>query len=234
MCGPAEDMEDAWAPAIPLSELERSVLDRELQLGLHRVRFEEFERAIMRYGYTGRLTDQMLTEIKGDIHLQAEDLTNRNAITHFYFQDEHAFDHGNYLPHKILLLGFLLCKHKDTKKAGDALWGLVNPNFDEKIPKEKVKTLLADMCVYAIDVPFTFQNFQEIKNPALVEYMTDLKEKKENAIMQIVRTLSNEVSKDELLAVLVSSFRPYAVGEKLVRQLQDQDARSPRKSYMNT
>jgi len=37
--------------------MERTILDRELRLGLYNIQFEDFERAIVKYGHTGRLTD---------------------------------------------------------------------------------------------------------------------------------------------------------------------------------
>ena len=117
LCGPMEEAGEPWTPTIPLSDLERTLIDRELQLGLSACNFDTFERCIKRFGYTGRVTDTTLEEVRSEIHVKTEDLTNRNEITHFYFQDDRVFDHGNYNPDKLLVLGFLLCKHKSTRTA---------------------------------------------------------------------------------------------------------------------
>ena len=67
-----------------------------MQLHLHRVAFETFETSIKRYGYIGRLNDHIFEEISSDIQLNTKELTDRNSIIHFYYQADHAFDHGNY------------------------------------------------------------------------------------------------------------------------------------------
>jgi hypothetical protein len=114
LCRGGEDLGTGWEPSIPLSSVEREILKREMDLRLYNVKYENFERNIKRFGYTGRLTDTTLTEIKDSIHLEVDDLKDRNAITHFYYQDDHTFDHGNYATRHLLCMGFLLCAHKDT------------------------------------------------------------------------------------------------------------------------
>jgi hypothetical protein len=85
-----------WEPNDPLSSVASIVVDREKHLKLFTVRFDAFERNIKRFGYTGRLTDTTLAEIQKDIHLKVDEIRDNNSITHFYWQSEHAFDHGNY------------------------------------------------------------------------------------------------------------------------------------------
>lgn len=93
------------------------------------MRFETYENAIKRYGYTGRINDQILNEVASEIHLNPKDLTDRATVSHFYYQADHSFNHGNYDSQKILLLGLLLCGHRDTIQAAEALWGIVNPSM---------------------------------------------------------------------------------------------------------
>jgi hypothetical protein len=67
LCGPAIEAGEGWEPTIPLSAIERIVVEREMELKLCMVKYEVYERAIKRYGWTGRLTDATLSEIKDDI-----------------------------------------------------------------------------------------------------------------------------------------------------------------------
>ena len=77
--------------------MERSVLDRELNLGLSKVYFETFEAAVKRYGYTGKLNDEGMNEIAKEINLDFDDMQNdRNSAAHHYYKSKFIFDHGNY------------------------------------------------------------------------------------------------------------------------------------------
>ena len=66
----------AWQPEIAISHLERTIVDRELRLGLHSLKYEDFERSIVKYGYTGRLTDTIIEEIAGELNLDSQALTD--------------------------------------------------------------------------------------------------------------------------------------------------------------
>lgn len=142
-----------------MSQKERKIIDRELKMHLYTVRYDTFERAVKRYGYTGRLTDTMFLEVQDIIRVSVDDLKDRNSITHFYFQNNFGFDHGNYDTQKVLLIGFLHCVHLNTEKAGESLWGILNPDIEETVTKEKVREFLETMCHYAVNVPMTVQSF---------------------------------------------------------------------------
>jgi hypothetical protein len=113
-----------------------------MHLQLHKVAFEIFETCIKRYGYTGRLNDHIFEEIGHDIHLNAKELTDRNSIIHFYYQADHAFDHGNYNTQKILLLGVLLSCHRNNYTAAESLWGILNPTIEAFVTKTAIRELL--------------------------------------------------------------------------------------------
>lgn len=93
-----------------------------------------------------------MAEIKNDIHLEHDELRDTHSLTHFYYQAPFGFDHGNYHTEFMLMLGFLLCKHISTQAAGDSLWGLINPELSETIPRDRVREYLINMTKYAIDV----------------------------------------------------------------------------------
>jgi hypothetical protein len=47
--------------------------------------FEVFERNVKRFGYTGRLTDNLLKDIAEDIKLEFDEVKDRNTLPHFYW-----------------------------------------------------------------------------------------------------------------------------------------------------
>ena len=75
-----------WQPEHPVSPTERTIIDRELRLGLYSIRYEDFERAIVKYGYTGRLTDQIFEHIAPDINMEVGSLTDKQSAFHYYYQ----------------------------------------------------------------------------------------------------------------------------------------------------
>jgi len=90
------NMMERWEPAFPLSLVERKVVDREVKMHLHSVRYDVFERCIKRYGYTGRITDRVFDEVADEVKIHNEELKDRNNVIHYYFQNDVVFDHGNY------------------------------------------------------------------------------------------------------------------------------------------
>jgi hypothetical protein len=69
MCGPAEVSSADWEPKAAMSGVENEVIHREMELKLCQVFFDVFERNVKRFGYTGRLTDNLLHDIADDIKL---------------------------------------------------------------------------------------------------------------------------------------------------------------------
>jgi hypothetical protein len=178
-------------------------MDREMKMGLNKVSFDRYEFAIKRYGYMGELTDEAFKEINSDIGISYKEVTDRNAIEHIYFQSKFTFDHGKYNTLSLLHLGYILCAHKDTERAGESLWGIVNPELKDTIERDEVRQLLHALTVMAIDLPEYFNSLQETKDKDVEEYLKELKEKREAAIEQAVKTLSTEVSKNQFVHGLV-------------------------------
>lgn len=84
-------------------------------------------------------------------------LSDTKNILHYYFQSPQSFEQGVYNPQELLLIGFLLTLHDSPARAGDALWGLVNPKILDFIPKSQVQEFLYKLVYYAIDVPLHYQ-----------------------------------------------------------------------------
>ncbi len=169
------------------------------------VKFEDYERAVKRFGYTGRLNDDLLTEIGQDINLKPKDLLDADALAHYYYQSEHCFDHGNYDTAEVLHLGFLLCDI-DPTKFHDSFWGLLNPEVTETVPRDDVKKFLNSLCTWAVDVPLRYQMQLEDRNGEVEEYLNTLKSRKSLAIEDAVRNLGPNPTRNEVLATLVSYF----------------------------
>ena len=56
------------------------------------VRFEDFERNIKRFGWTGSLEDQMIQEVSDEIKLNIEDINDERTIQNHFFKSELTFD----------------------------------------------------------------------------------------------------------------------------------------------
>ena len=95
-----------------MSKIEHSLINKESALKLHKIDFEIYEMALKRYGYTGNLQDNVLQEVCNLIKIKNfEKLTDQTGIVHYYYQSPIGFEQGNYTTKKVLLLGFIFCKH---------------------------------------------------------------------------------------------------------------------------
>jgi len=56
------------------------------------VRFEDFERNIKRFGWTGSLEDQMIQEVSDEIKLNIDDINDERTIQNHFFKSELTFD----------------------------------------------------------------------------------------------------------------------------------------------
>jgi hypothetical protein len=91
----------------------------------------------------------------------------------------------------------------------ESLWGLVNPELNEAVSRDRVKAFLTDMSKYAIDIPLRYQQFQENKNQELENYLNNLANAYPAAVDSVVRRLSPETNKEEFIETLVSDCLLY-------------------------
>jgi len=102
-------------------------------------RFGQFESCIKRYAWVGgTFTDVAIKEIENETGIKFDDLEDESSFAHHAFRHSKVFDHGNYNSEDILLLGFLSCYHLSDEKAADSLWGIVNPNLDDTVSKDRI------------------------------------------------------------------------------------------------
>jgi len=69
-----------------MSSFERQLFNKEKQLGLKGVKYEHYEIAIKRYGYTGRMTEETLKEIAPIINIQPSSLDDEFSRAHKMFK----------------------------------------------------------------------------------------------------------------------------------------------------
>jgi hypothetical protein len=118
---------------------------------LFHVKYEDFERCIKRFGWTGDLEDPMFEEVSDEIRIKVEDLEDKRSITHFFLQNKSILNKGKYNTLKVLMVGFLFTKHANKQKAGDDLWTILNPEIEETVSRDQVRTFLTEICSFATD-----------------------------------------------------------------------------------
>ena len=94
--------------------------------------------------------------------------------------------------------------HRNRDAAIESLWGIINPEIKDSVPKDEIKAVLENLAAYAVDVPAYFQQFQEIKDTELDKYFEALKSKKSEVIENICSRLPGDVTKNEFRSIIVS------------------------------
>ncbi|CDW82315.1 UNKNOWN [Stylonychia lemnae] len=163
------------------------------------MKFEEYERVIMRYGYTGRITENIIEEIAQDINLDISHLEQENSIQHYFFKNGRVFQDGVFKPDQLLKIGYLLTIHDSPRLALESLWGLINPNMEEYVENNYIKSFLEDLFYYPVDLHLEYQLKTQHKNGEIEEYLRELDETKNNAINEIFWKLDAKVSKADFI-----------------------------------
>jgi hypothetical protein len=102
-------------------------------------------------------------------------LTDNTSYVARTYKAPKAFDHGNYDVEHLLILGFLLCYHEDDEKAADHLWGIINPQIKQSVPKQRVLDIVDKIIYYSVDVPYDIAQVDETTDPLVKSYVEDLK-----------------------------------------------------------
>lgn len=85
LCPAPVILSQTWNPDFHLSPLERTIVDRELRLNMHTIKYEEYERVVKRYGYIGRITENILEEIAQEINLSMIELNDKRSLAYYLF-----------------------------------------------------------------------------------------------------------------------------------------------------
>ena len=125
-------------------------------------------------------------------------LNNKASIANKYYQDSSMFDKGNYDVPKLLALGFVMSHHHSTMEAKHALWGQMNPELEDKVPKKFLIEALELICYWTIDVPIKVEESKEEPNEKFIEFLKEYKDEKEHVIADAVRDFDNEVTIEDI------------------------------------
>jgi hypothetical protein len=137
-----------------------------------------------------------------------------------YMRDSEIFDRGNYDSRNLVILGFLLCRHKDTRKAFNNLWGLINPECHPKIGKERVKIFMEKMLYFSIDLPLKIEKISDQPDVEVMDYLKRLAEKKDRYIYDLIKVFNPEVTREELENVMgEENTQAYRIREKICPEL---------------
>ena len=94
--------------------------------------------------------------------------------------------------------------HDSPAKAGDALWGLINPDIEEDVTDQRVKEVLEKLLYYAVDLHLEYQLKAEPKNGEIEEYLRDMDDRKDRALDDVMRKLDGTVTRKEFVSAVVS------------------------------
>jgi hypothetical protein len=102
----------------------------------------------------------------------------------------------------------LFCRHPTDESQSDAIWSILNNEFKETVPKDKVKKMLEDLIAFAVDCPKTFYSLQEVKDENMQEYIKDLNEARKQLLDDTLSILgpNANVAKDSFVLLMVSFF----------------------------
>ena len=87
------------------------------QIGLHNVQFITFQGAIKRFGYRRDISEAHMKAISSEINLKFEKMAfDTNSPWHIVYRDtEFAYFDNRHNVEKMVLIGWLLCKHYNEK-----------------------------------------------------------------------------------------------------------------------
>lgn len=74
------------------------------------------------------------------------------------------------------------------------------------IKREVIRQMYEDLAAFAIDCPLKFALSQEAQEPEVVQYLKELKEKKEDAIESVMKGIPQDVTRAEFIKHIVRMF----------------------------
>eukprot|EP00347_Sterkiella_histriomuscorum_P014188 403361829 len=192
----------SWRPDFPISSLERTIVDRDMSLGLYNLRYDHFERTIKRFGYKGKLEENILEQIGQEINISLKEIQNDQSLHNFFFKNTHIFQQGIYNPEELLIIGFLLTIHESASQAADSLWGIMNPDMEDDVEEKRVQYILQRLVYYSVDVHLEYQLKMASKNGEIEEYLRDIDDRKSSGVDEIMRKLDKTVTRKDLIRAI--------------------------------
>ena len=122
------------------------------------------------------------------------------------YRAKRAFDHGNFDVEHLLILGFILAHHENDQSAADSLWGIINPEINESVPKARVLKIVNMLLYYAIEVPHEVVSTDEKADASVIAYIEDLKAKAPRVRNDLELRLPDPVHKNEFLMTITPKW----------------------------
>ncbi|CDW81929.1 UNKNOWN [Stylonychia lemnae] len=175
-------------------------------LRLKGVKYEHYEIAIKRYGYTGRITEEPLKEIAPIINISPSALDDEFSRASKIFKSQKAFYQGTYKVEYLQILGYLFCYHESEDLAEEHLWAILDQD--------------QMMIYYAMILPFEIQELEGINDHNYEDYVKQLKETGENYLKQAERKLPDFVYPETLRDIMPVQIwsTTYSIRENLLEQ----------------
>ena len=120
---------------------ELKLLEWERSIGLCHMYYDEFEEEIMRYGFSGLITEITLEKISRRIPFKLKELDIPDTISAGYLHNSLVFKRSYYRlkTKNFLQLGILFCSKKSRLETQDSLWALINPEVTQWVHRTKVQ-----------------------------------------------------------------------------------------------
>ena len=105
-----------------------------------------------------------------------KDFTNEKSVTRIFLFNELIFSWApefRFVTKRLLMLGYLLCTHRNSSQARDSLWGLLNPDMEKTIPREVATEFFPLLARMATELPLAYFEKQEVNkgNEMVQEYL---------------------------------------------------------------
>ena len=127
---------DVYIQVLPdMPDEEEKCYRSECLLGLNKVDFPTFHGAIKRFGYRIDLNAEHLKSIAPEIRLDLDKMKRepRGAFNIYYRDPQVIYKDGVYQVDKLLIMGWLLCKHADQYSKEEELWHVINPELQPTV-----------------------------------------------------------------------------------------------------
>ncbi|CDW81119.1 UNKNOWN [Stylonychia lemnae] len=118
-----------------------------------------------------------------------------------YGDEEFAFEMGEYLTEKLLLIGYLYCHYGDPEQHQSDLWLLVNPACNETVPKTKIRQLAKDLMHISVTQRRRIIKDQDIQNDQSEAYLKDCEKLMESALDRLISCFGDKEDIDRTLFI---------------------------------
>ena len=179
--------------AVPdnLSVTEKKAAGHENDFFLSGVKYSTFRDAIKKYGSNGNLNENHISEISGVIGAEPKDITtNKETETYLVFviiflltirylnfaqtDKDYGYAAPNWVPSKLLTIGFLYCIKGDSKDHLTELWHIAQPDGTDKVAKKNVIDVVEGLFYIAVDqrIGKQYYNLNSYINYTLIQKLS--------------------------------------------------------------